>query len=355
MLGAKARRRDVGSRNGAMRRDSPKTESMARARAPGRLCAGPRCRRPDVPRAGLNSPAHSYGVKILFARPIDFLSTVAPLGRWGDDLLDRFDAHRLTRTLRVTADDPLVPYSIEIPAAPTDSLEARLPAGRPTVAADLVAATFVTETGALDEVVRRDPGVARLVQLYPGLVPVLIPDPFHALVRSISAQQINLTFASVIRRRLALSYGHRLEIGDAFVHVLDPEALASASVEDLRALQLTYAKARAVVATARAATAGELRRDDLELMDDEQLIAHLTRLPGIGRWSAEWFLARTLGRPRVVAGDLGVRKAVGQLYGAGMPSEDETRRLTEHWGDTATVVQALALHDLYVSSLTPTP
>ncbi len=87
-------------------------------------------------------------------------------------------------------------------------------------------------------------------------------------------------------------------------------------------------------------------------MDDEQLIAHLTQLRGIGRWSAEWFLARTLGRPRVVAGDLGVRKAIGRLYGAGMPSETETRRLTEHWGAAATVAQALALHDQYVSSVT---
>ena len=128
--------------------------------------------------------------------------------------------------------------------------------------------------------------------------------------------------------------------------MLDPEPLADADVDELRALQLTYAKARAVVATARAATAGELRRAIWNAMDDEQLIAHLTRLPGIGRWSAEWFLARTLGRPRVVAGDLGVRKAVGRLYGAGMPSEDETRRLTDHWGAAATVAQALALHDL---------
>jgi DNA-3-methyladenine glycosylase II len=88
-------------------------------------------------------------------------------------------------------------------------------------------------------------------------------------------------------------------------------------------------------------------------MDDEAVILHLVQLPGIGRWSAEWFLARTLGRPRVVAGDLGVRKAVGRLYDAGMPSEQETRRLTEHWGETATLVQALALHDLYVSSVAP--
>ena len=86
-------------------------------------------------------------------------------------------------------------------------------------------------------------------------------------------------------------------------------------------------------------------------MPDEDLIAHLTQIRGIGRWSAEWFLARTLGRPRVVAGDLGVRKAVGRMYlGGAMPSEDEVRRLTAHWGASATHVQALALHDLAASA-----
>jgi DNA-3-methyladenine glycosylase II len=301
----------------------------------------------------VNNPAHSYVVDIRLSRAIDARTSLAPLGRWGDDLLDRFDGQTLVRTIRLAADQPLLPYSIEIPEGPTGSLVARLPAGTPATVGNFIAATFVTETASLAELATRDPVVARLVDAYPGLVPILIPDPFHALVRSISAQQINLAFASRIRQRLALHYGHRLELGDDFVHVLDPEALASARVEDLRVQQLTNAKARAVIATARAATAGELRTDDLERMDDESVIAHLTKLPGIGRWSAEWFLSRTLGRPRVVAGDLGVRKAVGRLYEAGMPSEEETRSLTAHWGEAATVVQALALQDLHVSSATP--
>jgi DNA-3-methyladenine glycosylase II len=113
---------------------------------------------------------------------------------------------------------------------------------------------------------------------------------------------------------------------------------------------LTNAKARAVIATARASRDGELELGLLAALDDEAVIAYLTRLPGIGRWSAEWFLARTLGRPRVVAGDLGVRKAVGDLYGAGLPSEADVRRLTAHWGDAAAWAQALALHHLAVRS-----
>lgn len=304
----------------------------------------------EVISAGRDARLIICGVELTFSRQIDFRASLAPLGRWGDDLLDRFDGHRLLRTIRVAADQPPLPYAAAVPQAPSNKLELHLPDRAPASAADLVAATFVTRTDALYELSKRDHVVAQLAERYPGLVPVLIPDPFHALVRSISAQQINLAFAARIRQRLALSYGTRVEIGADFVYVLRSEALAEATVEDLRALQLTYAKARAVVATARAASAGELDRDDLERLDDEALIGHLTRLPGIGHWSAEWFVARTMGRPRVVAGDLGVRKAVGRLYGAGMPSEDETRHLTEHWGGAATVAQALALHDLALSA-----
>jgi DNA-3-methyladenine glycosylase II len=292
-------------------------------------------------------------VTVRFSRSIDVHASVAPLGRWGDDLLDRFEGHTLVRTIQLAPDGRQVPYRSDIPQQPTDAIEIEATStdarGLEDELARRVSATFVDGGKALVELAARDEAITQLVARYPGLVPVLIPDPFAALVRSISAQQINLRWAAVIRHRLAEHYGRRLTVGDDFVHVLDPLRLANARVDDLRGLQLTYAKARAVVATARAATSGELRIADLERLDDEAVIAHLTRLPGIGRWSAEWFLARTLGRPRVVAGDLGVRKAIGRLYGAGMPSEVEVRRLTEHWGDAATVAQALALQELALS------
>ncbi len=80
-------------------------------------------------------------------------------------------------------------------------------------------------------------------------------------------------------------------------------------------------------------------------LDDEEVVERLVAFPGIGRWTAEWLLARTLGRPRVVAGDLGVRKAVGAAYLDGrMPSEAEVRAATAHWGPAAGVAQQLLLH-----------
>jgi DNA-3-methyladenine glycosylase II len=94
-----------------------------------------------------------------------------------------------------------------------------------------------------------------------------------------------------------------------------------------------------------AVASGRVDLQELAGLADEEVVARLVTFPGIGRWTAEWLLARTLGRPRVVAGDLGVRKAVGAAYLDGrMPSEAEVRVVTGHWGPAAGVAQQLLLH-----------
>ena len=126
---------------------------------------------------------------------------------------------------------------------------------------------------------------------------------------------------------------------------LDPGRLAAAEVADLRELQFSGAKAVAVVSFAGAVAAGRMDLRELAGLEDEAVVERLVAFPGIGRWTAEWLLARTMGRPRVVAGDLGVRKAVGAAYLDGrMPSEAEVRAATAHWGAAAGVAQQLLLH-----------
>jgi DNA-3-methyladenine glycosylase II len=128
---------------------------------------------------------------------------------------------------------------------------------------------------------------------------------------------------------------------------LEPEPLAAASAADLRALQFTTRKAQYIIGVADAVIAGALDATRLSALDDERVIAELVTLAGIGRWTAEWLLARSFGRPVVVAGDLGVRKAVGMAYRGGeMPSEKEVRAFTAHWGEAAGVAQQLLLHVL---------
>jgi DNA-3-methyladenine glycosylase II len=126
---------------------------------------------------------------------------------------------------------------------------------------------------------------------------------------------------------------------------LDARRLAGAEIADLRELQFSTSKAVAVTAFAAAVAEGRVDLGTLAGLDDEEVVDRLVRYPGIGRWTAEWLLARTLGRPRVVAGARGVGKAVGAAYLDGrMPSEAEVRAVTAHWGPAAGVAQQLLLH-----------
>jgi len=206
---------------------------------------------------------------------------------------------------------------------------------------------FVTAPDPLAELTAIDPVIARLEARYAGLRPVLQSDLLTALIRAISAQQVNLRWATITRRRLAEAFGYQHTLGPHQVFSLDPTRLAAADVTALRTLQFTTRKAEYIVALATAVTTGTLDLDALRHQSDADVITCLTACRGLGRWTAEWFLARALGRPRVVAGDLGVRKAVGAAYLNGrLPSETEVRELTSHWGAAAGVAQQILLHAL---------
>jgi DNA-3-methyladenine glycosylase II len=132
--------------------------------------------------------------------------------------------------------------------------------------------------------------------------------------------------------------------------------IASVAPADIRALQFTTSKSASIVAVARALGDPALSLAALRELPDADVISRLVAIKGIGRWSADWVLARTLGRPQVVAGDLGVRKAVGLAYlRTPAPSESEVRALTAHWGASAGVAQAVLLHALGEGELKAPP
>ena len=196
-----------------------------------------------------------------------------------------------------------------------------------------------------------DTVIQQLNRSLPGVRTVRQHDLLTALVRSVSAQQINLRWASTIRARLAQNYGRRHDISDGFAYSLDAHRLAAAAPSDIRELQFTVRKAESIIALAAEVESGRLSLARLASLSSPEVIACLVTFKGIGVWSAEWLLARTLGRPVVVAGDLGVRKAVGRAYLDGaMPSEEDVRRITNHWGASANVAQALVLHGLATGS-----
>ena len=154
-----------------------------------------------------------------------------------------------------------------------------------------------------------EPVLAELAERFRGLRPPLAPDPFESLVTSITAQQVSLFAAFAIRNRLIEHFGERGRHAYAFP---TRERLALAQEHELVALGFSRRKAEYVVALARA----DIDLGALAALPDHEVKARIVAQRGLGEWTADWFLARHLARPRAwPIGDLALRKAVALFYG----------------------------------------
>jgi DNA-3-methyladenine glycosylase II len=165
-------------------------------------------------------------------------------------------------------------------------------------------------------------------------------DVYAALVRAIVGQQLSTRAARAIYERLLERFGGRPPMPQEILDD-DPEALRVAA-------GLSHAKVRYLRSLAEHVLAGELEIDRLTEQADEEVLAELTAVKGIGEWTAHIFLMFTLGRPDVLAvGDLGIRRAVQRAYGlAELPSTDELTRLAEPWRPYRTAACLVLWHSL---------
>jgi DNA-3-methyladenine glycosylase II len=176
-----------------------------------------------------------------------------------------------------------------------------------------------------------EPVLARLAEGLRGFRPPLAPDPYETLVTSITAQQISLHAAFAVRNRFVQAFGEPFEHAYSFP---TRERMAAAEPDELLPLGFSRRKSDYVVGLARS----DLDLDGLATLPDDEVKARLVAVPGIGEWTADWFLARHLARPDAwPAGDLGLRKAVLHFYG-----EEDTRAA----GDRFPGYRNLAAHYL---------
>jgi DNA-3-methyladenine glycosylase II len=145
---------------------------------------------------------------------------------------------------------------------------------------------------------------------------------YETLLRTIVGQQVSVAAAASIWRKLEAAVGTGIE----------PPALLAASDEALRGAGLSRQKASYARSLAEEVSSGQLNLAALPA-DDEDAIAALTAIKGIGRWSAEIYLLFAEGRVDVwPAGDLAVQIALGKLKGLDeRPTEKLTRTLAEGW------------------------
>lgn len=150
------------------------------------------------------------------------------------------------------------------------------------------------------------------------------PDAFGALVRSIVGQQLSTKAARSIYGRLAELFDGRSP---------DPESLAAADARLIRSAGLSGRKVEYLRDLAAKVRDGEVDLARLAELPDEDVTAELTRIKGLGPWTADMFMIFHLRRPDVLAvGDLGTRSAVRRAYGLPeLPGPTELRRIAEPW------------------------
>jgi DNA-3-methyladenine glycosylase II len=150
------------------------------------------------------------------------------------------------------------------------------------------------------------------------------PDPYEALARAIVGQQLSTKAAASIWGKLQDVFGGKTP---------SPQEVLEADEDDLRGAGLSKAKVGFLRDLASHITDGELDLKRLPKLPDEDVVAALIEIHGIGQWTAEMFLIFHLGRPDVVStGDLGIRRAVEIAYELDdLPAPAELERIAEPW------------------------
>jgi DNA-3-methyladenine glycosylase II len=179
-----------------------------------------------------------------------------------------------------------------------------------------------------------DPVIGPLVQRFRGLRPPRFPTVFEGLVNAIACQQVTLDLGIIVLNRLAQRFGPHLAGHDGLRHAFPAAAdLAGVGEETIRELGFSRQKARAIQQLAAHVVDRSVDLERLEGSNNDQAVAALTRVHGIGRWSAEYVLLRGLGRLDTFPGDdVGAQNNLQRLFHlAGKPTYDRIRQLTSPW------------------------
>jgi len=148
------------------------------------------------------------------------------------------------------------------------------------------------------------------------------PDNFMRLTRAIVGQQLSVKAASTIFGRFE----------KLFKKGVTASAILKLKDDDIRACGISYPKIKYIKDLAEKVHNKELMLDSFETADEETIIENLTKVKGIGIWSAEMFLMFALAKPDVFSvGDLGLKNAMIKLYGLKDPSKEKLIKLSGKW------------------------
>jgi DNA-3-methyladenine glycosylase II len=266
--------------------------------------------------------------------------TAWTLRRRPDNAVDRWDGQSYRRVLSLPAGPVEVAVTqVGPPEAPQLRVSVTGQPPRSSVSAAVTSALerllgLHTDLAGFYHFAARQPRLGPVARRFRGMKPPRFPTVFEALVNAIACQQVTLTLGIRLLNRLAVRYGAALPGGEQAAHAFPrPEDLARLRPQELRQLGLSRQKGLALIELARSITEGRFDPDALAELPDDEAIARLRALRGVGRWTAEYVLLRGLGRAHVFPGDdSGARNNLRRWLHLEEPLDYEgTRRILARW------------------------
>ncbi len=282
----------------------------------------------------------TFTLRLAARAPFRLDLTVWALRRRPHNEIDRFDGRVWRRVLVVCGRGVAIAVvQARGGARPAIEVEARGADDRAT--RDAVAAA-VTRVLRLDldlapfyRIARADRVLAPMAGRLRGMRPPRFPSVFEAFANAVACQQVSLTAGLHVLNRVSSAYGRAARNGRTTMKSFaDPRRIARARDDDLRALGLSYPKARYLLGLAQLALD---RRDpdfrSLDALDDSAAADRLRALHGVGRWTAEYVMLRGLGRINVFPADDvgGINHLLEWLKVRRRPDYDGVKRLLERW------------------------
>ena len=179
-----------------------------------------------------------------------------------------------------------------------------------------------------------EPVFQKLIHQFHGFTFLRKHSFFEAMTTAIIDQQLNVAFATTLRERFIRSFG-RIITWQGEEHWLfpQPEDLIDLTPADLRPLQFSQRKAEYILDFARGLREGTIQPSKLSQLDDDSLLDALTKIRGVGRWTAEYVGMLAFGRlDYLPAADIGLQRAIQQLFQLSeRPTEAQVRARGEAW------------------------
>ena len=186
-----------------------------------------------------------------------------------------------------------------------------------------------------------DPFLAPLTAMHRGFRVPQGTSVLEGLVNAILGQQISGQVARAVRTAVMEAYGETITVdGVEYRAFPTPQALAAAGVEGLRAQKLSWRKAEYIADIAAKEVSGEIDLEGLFQCTDEEVLASLTPLRGVGVWTVHWLLVRTLGRTDGFPhGDLAIQRTLGEVVNNGVRmTAEEALEYSLRWSPYRTYV-----------------